>query len=104
MTYSLQQKNKLCKKYIEEINSFCKIVQNSVKSKKGNCYLYHADLRFPEMMCPVAGEYNIPLGEDKDTRDLKDEMEVIISTVTNRGKNVVIVYVKDEVIGLCLGK
>lgn len=104
MTYSLQQKNKLCKKYMEEINSFRKTVQNRTKSPKGTCYLYYADLRFHMEICPIAGQYNIPLGKDEDTRALKDEMEVIIGNATKRGKNVVVAYVKDEVIGAFFDK
>lgn len=104
MTYSLQQKNKLCKKYMADINAFCNAVQHPIKPEKGDCYLYYADLRFPLKISPVAGQYNIPLGKDKDFRALKDEIEIIINDSTMRGKNVIIAYAKDEVIGVFLGK
>ena len=104
MTYSLKQKNQLCKKYMSDINDFWKHVQNQPKSEKGNCYLYYADLRFHMQICPVAGRYNIPLGSDKDTRAQKDDLEVLINDSTKRGKNVVFAYVEDEIIGIFPGK
>ena len=86
-----------------DIRSFWIAVPNPIKPEKGKCYLYYADLQFPMEICPVAGQYNIPLGKDKDARALKNEMEVIINDSTSRGKNIMIAYVKDEVIGIFCG-
>jgi hypothetical protein len=104
MTYSVQQKNRLCKEYMSDINNFCNAVQSPHKSENGNCYLYYADLRFHTKICPVAGQYNIPLVKSKDTLALKDEFEVIINDSVQQEKNIIFAYVKDEIIGMFLGK
>ena len=90
--------------YKQRIDSFCRRIESTKRPDKGNCYLYFADIDQSTTHIPVLDQYNPPLGTSKDILSLKNEIELIINTSTKAGKNVVIAYERDEVIGICLGK
>lgn len=90
--------------YKQRIDSFCKYIQSTKQPGRGNCYLYFADIDQGAAHIPVLDQYNPPLGTSKDILRLKNEIELIIKTSTKAGKNVVIAYERDEVIGICLGR